>query len=576
MYRLTELSLRSPKVTLFILLVITGFLGAGVPHVRSEYGYRVLLGDDHPSIRNLDRFIERYGGGLPILIVWECGQNRPCENVFDVPSLEMAYAVTQALSPLRDVRLVESPANAALLVPDHGGFAVRRFMEGGQRAPDADRLARRALEDPLWSGTLVSRDGTAGAIVVQPVDTNSETDLSVVGAVQNALAPFEANGFRFSLVGDPAASVISGQDLAKSTSRLLPLTVTVIALVLYGLSRSWKQTLIVLATMGVALSWVLGALGWLDWPQDGILEVLSPLVLIVGVCDAIHLLSRYAVEIASAPGADRDEQLLSAASDVASPCLFMSLTTGAAFASFATSALETFVRFGLISAFGVMVCLLLTFSLLPLLARLLSSSSLRPAQMTETWDRALDAIVRTSERRAIPILVAAFLSILLCGIGWAVFLRVDTAWQELVGHENVFVQSVRLVEERLRPSETLEIEIGLPPGSPIEDPGTLRTIASFSDRLSSVEGIGQVRSVLDLVAWLNRLLHHDDPSFESPGATPRANAEIFELMSFEDPAILGAWVDFDRTHLRVSAEAPLLSHANREKVISEVDRKSVV
>jgi predicted RND superfamily exporter protein/signal transduction histidine kinase len=572
MYWLTKVSLRFPKATLSILLLITAVLAVGVTRVRSEYGYRVLLGDDHPSIRILDEFIERYGGGLPIIIAWECGPGLPCSDVFDEPSLEMAYAVTQALSPLPEIRLVESPASSALLVPSPDGFAVRRFMEDGRRAADADGLGARAIQDPFWAGTLVSPDRKVGAMVVQPIDTNSETDLSVFASVQEALAPFEARGFGFNLAGDPPGNIATGQDLTRSTSRLIPFTVALIAVVLLALCRSWHQALTALATMGVALIWTFGALGWLGWPQDGILEVLAPLILIIGVCDAIHLLSRYAVEVASdASGAtDRRFALLAAARDVASPCLFMSLTTGVAFASFATSALETFVRFGVISAFGVMVCCLLTFSLLPILARALPSTSLRPVRVAESWNRAMDSIIRTSERRAVPILAFALLSIGVCAVGWVTYLRVDTAQQELFGETSSFIRWVRFVEERLRPSETLEIEIELPEASSVVSPQTLSTVANFSEKVGEVEGIGQVRSVLDLISWLNRLIHHDDPAFERPGDTRRANAEIIELLSFEDPATLGAWVSFDRTRLRISAEAPLLSSATRERVIGEV------
>src|SRR3990172_367185 len=182
MYSLTRLSLRFPKTTFVILLAATLALGAGLPRVRTEFGYRVLLGDEHPSIRALDQLIERYGGGLPITIAWECGSAYPCQSVFDESSLAMASAVVRRLAPLQEVRSVDSPATTALLAPASEGFSVRRFIENGVRAPDADQLAPRALEDPLWAGTLVSRDGTVGAIVVQPIDTNSDTELRVVDA----------------------------------------------------------------------------------------------------------------------------------------------------------------------------------------------------------------------------------------------------------------------------------------------------------------------------------------------------------------------------------------------------------
>ena len=83
MHRLTEFSLRRPWLTLSILLAITVGLGLGVPKVKQAYGYRVQIGDQHPSIENLNALIEEFSGGLPIQIAWECGRGHPCESVFD-------------------------------------------------------------------------------------------------------------------------------------------------------------------------------------------------------------------------------------------------------------------------------------------------------------------------------------------------------------------------------------------------------------------------------------------------------------------------------------------------------------
>ena len=66
MHRLTEFSLRRPWLTLGILLAITAVLGVGVPKVKQAYGYRVQIGEHHPSVQNLNSLIEEFSGGLPI------------------------------------------------------------------------------------------------------------------------------------------------------------------------------------------------------------------------------------------------------------------------------------------------------------------------------------------------------------------------------------------------------------------------------------------------------------------------------------------------------------------------------
>jgi predicted RND superfamily exporter protein len=271
MYRLTRISLAYPKSALLIVVAITVVLGAGLSRLRTEFGYRVLIGDNHPSVVALDQFIGQFGGGLPIYVVWACGEGQPCQDVFDHTSLAMADAVTRALKPLAGVRRVGSPASASLLVPSREGFDVRHFVEEGVPVSDARALAVHALADSLWVGKLVSANGRVGSIIVQPVDNEAETSLRVFEAIEEALAPFETRGFEFHLVGEAPETIIGGRDLADSSGGLIPLTVAVIGLILLALSRSWQSAAVALATMGVALLWSLGLLGWLGWPRDGML-----------------------------------------------------------------------------------------------------------------------------------------------------------------------------------------------------------------------------------------------------------------------------------------------------------------
>ncbi|MEE8164253.1 MAG: MMPL family transporter, partial [Myxococcota bacterium] len=479
-HQLTRLTLNRPKSVLLALGAITAFLAAGLPNLRTEFGYRVLVGDDHPSIVALDELIHQYGGGFPLYIAWECGDGFPCDTVFDIESLEMAYSLTRTMSAFPGIVNVESPATTGLLTPAAGGFDIRRFVEDGKVVPDAEELALRALDDPLWAGTLISSDGTVGVIILQTSDSENETGVGVVDAVLRTIAPFETQGFEFHLVGDLVSTVIAGRDLATSTANLIPFTVLVIGLVLLALSRSVQSAAITLATMGVALIWTFGLLGWLDWPQDGILEVLAPLILIVGVCDAVHLMSRYAVEVTgrteAIPRERRRAALMAASKEVGPPCLITTLTTCGAFLSFVTSALDTFIRFGVISAFGVAACLILTFTLLPPLVVLRPTEGAPAARASRSWQPTLSAMVRTAETRAAPILLVAMAGFVVCGIGWLATLRVDTNWIESFGQQSRVIQWIQFLEDRVRPTQSLEIDIKLPPTVALEDPATLRRI----------------------------------------------------------------------------------------------------
>jgi predicted RND superfamily exporter protein len=509
-----------------------------------------------------------------VQIAWSCRQSPHCETIFDPASLRMADAVSRRLASLAVIRDVRSPASSSLLVPTPDGFAVRHFLEHGEPAADARLLAERALDDPLWVGNLVSSDGRTGVIVAQPIDSESETSVQVVEAIREALAPFEAAGFEFHLVGHAVEFVVAGRELARSSAALTPIAAIVVALIVFALSRSWQCVLVSLSTVLTALVWTFGLLGALHWPRDSILQTLAPLILVVGVCDAIHVLSRFAAE--RTPGnrtagrSGRRKALLAATRDVAKPCLVTTLTTAGAFLSFATSDLQTFVHFGVISAFGVLACLILTFTLLPVLLLLIAAEGGRTARVSRGWEVALEAIVRTAERRAMPILVATALVFAVCAVGWLGFLRVDTDGYEMYGDGSQVIGWIRFVEQSLHRSDNLEIEIELPPSAPLESPETLDAISRLAERLSQIEGLGRATSLLDPIERLNRLLHDDGPTFELRGESAEANAQLIELITLQDPALLETWLSFDRSRVRVSVEALFQSHASREVVLGEV------
>ena len=570
MHRLTQFSLRRPWLTLTLLLAITVGLGAGMSGIQPGYGARVLIGENHPAIRNLDSMIEQYAGGNPLLIAWECGPGHPCQSVFDEASLQMADALTRELEVMPMVRAVESPTTAALLVPATDGFAVRRFVENGEIASDAETLGTRAVSDRLWRNTLVSPDGRVGVIIVQTIDNRPETDLAVVDGIEAELNVHRDQGFRLYMVGGAPETVISGRALAGSTNRLIPCLVALIGIALFLLTRSWQQALVSLLCTGLALIWTLGVLGWLRWPQDGMLQVLAPLLLIVGVCDAMHLLARYAAERRLRTSTTVSEALTQAARDAGPACLITTLTTAGAFLSFTTSALDTFVRFGVISAFGVVACLVLSFSLLPILMKWLPADAPRVERATTSWHAVMDAVLRTTSKHATTLLAASAVLLVFFGLGWSQ-LRADQDWLEAYGEKNEYVQAVRFMENRVGFSQTVELDVFLPGDSTFEDPDTLAKLSGLSGRLLQIPELTQSTSALTLMERVNRLLHDDDPAYERTGDTTSANAELLEILSFDDPETLGRWLSLDRSRLRLSFDSGSMAHSIREKMLGNVN-----
>ena len=97
---LTRRALRFPGTVCLLAIGAAALAGAGLPRIATEVGYRGVLGDSHPSVLELDAFIDRFGGGLPVFAAYSCAEPGPCASVFDEAPLRMASSVEEAMSDL--------------------------------------------------------------------------------------------------------------------------------------------------------------------------------------------------------------------------------------------------------------------------------------------------------------------------------------------------------------------------------------------------------------------------------------------------------------------------------------------
>ncbi|MDE0887353.1 MAG: MMPL family transporter [Myxococcota bacterium] len=572
MEKLTRYALLHPAVTSALLALITLGLASQLLSLSGETGYRAYLGKDHPAIKRLDAFIDGFGGGLPMAAVWSCAETDQCENVFDPKSLSMARTVVQELRGRSDIKRVESPATTPILFAQGEDIRSETLMIGEELSPNIEMLRSRAVIDPFWSGQLVSKDGVAGAIVLELASSDSDESKAVLRALEAALAQFEDEGFRFYIVGQTAQFALTDEALAADSARLTVPMILLVSLVVLLLFRSWQSVAGALATVGLSTVWTIGLLAALGWPQNSINQTIAPLVLVMALCDSIHLLSRYSQTREATAARTRDERakaLISAAKDAGPPCLVTTLTTAAGFASFATSSLESFVRFGLICSFGILGALVLTFTVLPVVMTLLPPEKIRSSRASKMWNRILLVMVEGTRRHSKSIVIGSALIFLVLGLG-ALQLRVDIDEYKLYGEDSDVVKGFRFMEEHLQKPDTVELELSLPPGSELFHQEVLASLTKFVGSLDAIDGLGPVRSVLDSLAWTNRLLHEDDPQFDRLGETSGQNAELLTLLSMKDPAALDNWLSLDFRRLRVSVEADKLPQNARTEILAQV------
>lgn len=399
------------------------------------------------------------------------------------PTREIEAALV-TLAEAEPERFPEGPRSvAARLAQLEGGPLVT-----GERVDAADaRRVREALgEAPLIEGRLVSRSRRVTAVMVE---LRGEDHRERAEAVDRVEAWLGANpppeGVSVSVGGLPVIRRALARGIESDQLRLLPLTALVCAVLMFLAFRWIGGILASLVTVGIAAALVVGAMASVGLPMNVLTEVLPMLLVVIGVTDAIHLVSRYREELRQ--GHDRRRAGRRTVHAMAVACFFTSVTTAVGLGALAVSRTAMLREFGLLAAAGVLVTYVVVIGFLPAALTVLRaprSEALRGDRLGSAVTRVTGGVLR---RRALVLAIA----VVAVGLAaWsALGVEVDSRLLDPFDPDDPAAVAVRLMEAELEGARPLEVLIRSESPTRWQEPEVLETVdrsARWLERQPSV------------------------------------------------------------------------------------------
>ena len=160
-----------------------------------------------------------------------------------------------------------------------------------------------------------------------------------------------------------------GSESRKATLMCLVVILVLLLLDFWGLRRRARDLgrgvlagILALVPLGVGAVWMIGFMNLVDMELNMVNIIALPLLLGIGIDDGVHIVHRYRHE-----GAGNVPRVLGSTGRAV---LLTSLTTMAAFGSFALGLYRGFVSMGIILAVGIGICFFLSVYLVPALIRI--------------------------------------------------------------------------------------------------------------------------------------------------------------------------------------------------------------
>ncbi len=472
MDRFASLVLRHRGLSFLLVVLVTAGAIWAITGIRVDFTTQELFAVDDPEIEYLNGFREQFGADDDKVVALV--QSR---DVFDPRVLRFVARLTAALDALPSTRRVESLTTISDLGnTDEGSIDTEPlFGEIPDDAEELTALRRRALDNPLLRGRLVSRDRTLTAVVAS-LGLNI-TRAKEVGAAVEAIEAVVREAkppphTRIHLAGVPVVRVEAVRMIITDQLRFMPLASLFTTLLLILLYRSVHGVLITMVSVTLATWYTVAFMAIVDAPIDILSNVLPLLVMVYGVADAVHLLGRVHEEAREHEA--RDLAIRVAVKHLGIACLLTSLTTSVGFGSLVTASMSILRRFGLVAAAGVMIAYCVTMVVVPLGASVRRIDMARAARAAAPrWlDRALSVIGVLVARRA----AALFAVGILLAVGGVLLGRgvvVDNYLLGIYRDDHPMIEATRLAEARLEGMIRMQVSFEGPRDS-MKDPRVLR------------------------------------------------------------------------------------------------------
>ncbi|MFT4704118.1 MAG: putative RND superfamily exporter protein [Bradymonadia bacterium] len=528
----------------------------GVRGVKTEFSPQALFTTFEEQAIIDERFAETFGETEnAALFVIEA------EDVLQRDVLEYIKELAESLQGRDYVDRVESIATSALPRPggSQGGVGELRVdapLAGDDISDEQVQELRAALQTSrLFDNTLISESRRVAVIAVFLGDGLGEMAV-LLPAMQEMYGDLEARpppeGVRVQLTGIPHIRVFVVDGIVQDQLRMIPIASVLCLFILWMSFRWWPGVVLPAAAVATTLVFTLAGMSIVGEPINIINNILPVLLIVIGISDAIHLVSRYGEE--RRDGIEKREAIINTMATMTTACFLTSFTTSIGFASLVVSHTDILRRFGVTCAFAVMIAYGVTILLLPVALTWVKPP---PKAMNDERDGWFER-VSVSTMRLVLAYPKPVLAVSVFVIGGAIVLGlrvpIDTFLMETFPEDSEVYAQNELLERELNGMLPIEVSLRSETAGRFNDADVLNASIRVQDWLDARYEVLSTRQYADVLRETWVVYSADESKREATFSSRAQVAQLASLLEGGTPDPLAPLVTADRRHMRITAQ----------------------
>ena len=496
-------ALRWPLVMLALLAVVTGLALLGISRVKVDDSLTELFRTSTPEFQQYESLSTRFPSSeYDVLVVVEG------KDLLARDKLERLRTLATDLQLVNSVNGVVSLFSART-APEKGQIPPPLFPDKLPEGAAFDELITQVRANEIIKDKLLSADGTL-ALIVMALDHDAVVGQGlkqVVGEIEQAVHDsLDGTGLQTQLSGAPVMQLEIRNAVANDQMKYNGFGLLIGALIAMLFYRRVSLMLLTALPPVLAIIWSIGLLGWLDVRLNLFLNVMGPLIMVMGFSDSMQIV--FAMRDRLVKGDGKLKALEWSLKTVGPACV---LTDGTACLSFLALLFSDSALIRTFGWAGALSCIMSFFAVIivvPLLGLLLLRNEEKLVQAAAKGDTAMKVLDRICTWIADRVIrrpaLYALIGFGLLGIFGLAHATLEARYRladQVPDAEQAMAASERL-DAKLTGASPVHILIDLPDGADLFTPDALAVIGAVHSQVERQSGVGNVWSIETLRRWL--------------------------------------------------------------------------
>lgn len=369
--RISHFILANRRLLLALVLLATVFMGFQAARVKLSYEFAKILPTTDPDYAVYDAFKARFGEDGNVMVI-----GVETDSMYRLAYFRDWQALNQQIKQIDGIRDVVSNAGLYTITLNESTdkFQFRPLLsQPPQNQAETDSLASTISRLPFYQGLVTDSSGRAHlmAVTFDQKKLNTRGRIATVREVERLVDAFgKRHNTVVHLSGLPYIRTEFTAKVSNEMILFIGLAFVVTGLILLALFRSLTVVGISMAVVTVGVVWAVGYIVLFGYTITILTGLIGPLIIVIGVPNAIFLLNRYHDELnpptKGGPGRSQREALAIATAKVSETTFFANVTTSIGFFVFYFTNSPMLLEFGLVAALGIMSTYATSLILIPI------------------------------------------------------------------------------------------------------------------------------------------------------------------------------------------------------------------